>query len=54
MNLLVQGKHAKVIAMELSLSPKTIEHHRVNILKKMRSRQRRRTGADRVDVVIQT
>lgn len=35
MDLLVQGKHVKVIAMELNLSPKTIEHHRVNILKKM-------------------
>lgn len=35
MNLLVEGKHTKAIAAQLDVSPKTVEHHRVNILKKM-------------------
>ena len=36
MHLLVEGKHTKAIATELDLSPKTIEHHRTRILKKMK------------------
>lgn len=36
MTLLVDGKHTKAISAELQLSRKTVEHHRANVLRKMR------------------
>ena len=35
LNLLVEGKNTKVIALLLRISTKTVEKHRVNILQKM-------------------
>jgi two-component system, LuxR family, response regulator FixJ len=34
-DLIVLGRHTKQIAGELELSPKTVEHHRANVLRKM-------------------
>jgi len=36
MDGLIVGKHAKSIARELGISPKTVEFHRANLYKKMR------------------
>ena len=35
MDRLISGKQTKAIAREMGISPKTVEFHRVNVLKKM-------------------
>jgi two-component system response regulator FixJ len=37
MNLLVAGKHNKVIAKELAISVRTAEAHRAKVMKKLRA-----------------